>query len=400
MLRTYLDLPRRVHLLCFGAFVQRAGGLILPFLAIDLATRRGFGEAFATFALGVFGAGTFAASLLGGVLADRFGRRPMMLIALFGAAAWSLVLFGLESRGAILLGVLCFALTGALYFPASSAMLADVASEIDRPRAYALMYAAMNLGFAFATAVGGQIAGRSFFWLFGGEAIATALFGLIVLAFVAESHPAENHTHSRGGRVSLAFLSDRPFVAMLMSTFLLGLLFQQPFATLPLVMVRSGLTPDAYGSVMAFNGVLIAALQLPTATVLAARRTTPYLMIAALLLGGGFGLTGLAAGVVGYVLSVLVWTLGEIILWSINQAAVAKMAPIELRASYFGAFNASFGLSMMIGPVAGGLVLERAGSWALWGSCAAIGMVAAIIFSTLGRRLDETPMEVPAAAEC
>jgi len=64
------------------------------------------------------------------------------------------------------------------------------------------------------------------------------------------------------------------------------------------------------------------------------------------------------------------------------------MAPVDLRASYFGAFTASFGLSMMIGPVGGGFVLERAGSKALWGGCAAIGIIAALIFSTLGKRLD------------
>jgi MFS family permease len=110
MLRAYFALPRRVHLLCLGAFVQRAGAFVVPFLGIDLASRRGLGESFGTLALGVFGAGSLVASLVGGIVADRFGRRPVMLVALFGGALWTLVLVGVESRGQIgMLAALTFA---------------------------------------------------------------------------------------------------------------------------------------------------------------------------------------------------------------------------------------------------------------------------------------------------
>jgi len=388
MLRPYLDLPRRVQLLCFGAFVQRAGAFIIPFLAMDLADRRGLGEAFATLAIGVFGAGLFVASLIGGALADRFGRRPIMLVSLFGAAASCLALVDLESRAAILVGVFGFALIHNLFGPASSAMLADVTEEGARPHAYALMYTAANLGFAVGATIGGQIAGRSFFWLFGGEAITTALFGLLVLALIPESRPPVSATTPRGRGINLAFLSDRPFLAMLTASFLIGLLFQQSFSTLPLVMTHAGLSPQTYGGVMALNGVMIAVIQLPVATVLAVRRMTPSLTIASLLIGGGFGLTAAASGGMGYAGAIAVWTLGEIVLWSLNQAAVAKMAPVDLRGSYFGAFTATFGLSMIVGPIAGGFVHERAGAVVLWGGCAVIGTVAAMIFATLGERID------------
>jgi MFS family permease len=310
------------------------------------------------------------------------------LVSLFASAAWCLVLVGLENRAAILGGVFMFALAGQLYGPASQAMLADLTPEPARPHAYAVMYMALNLGFAFGTAVGGQIAGRSFFWLFASEAIATGLFGLLVLLRVPESHPDRSDGTASGRHVNLSFVTDRPFVALLLAYFLLGLLFQQPFSTLPLVMARAGLTPDIYGSVIALNGLMIAVLQLPFTAMLAKRRAAPSLAIAAVLLGVGFGLNAIAVNVAGYAFSIAVWTLGEIVLFALIQAAVAAMAPPARRASYFGAFTAAFGLSMMIGPVAGGVILDRAGAAVLWGSCVLVGLVPATIFASLGTRLD------------
>jgi len=392
MLRSYLDLPRRVHLLCFGQFVQRSGAFIGPFLALDLATRRGLGEAFATLTLAVFGAGALIGSLIGGHLADRFGRRPILLIAPFGASVLCLALLAAESHGAILAAVFAFALITHLYPPASQAMLADLTPEEQRPRAYALMYMAWNLGFAFGAGVGGQIAGRSFFWLFAGEAIATAVFGCFVFAFIPESRPEREPRAPAKEQFSLAFVADRAFVVMLFANFLIGLLFNQPFSTLPLEIVGAGFTPDVYGNVMALNGVMIALLQLPVTALLSGRPASPSLTIAALLLGAGFGINGIAGTAIGYVTSVVVWTMGEIILAAIAQAAVARMAPLALRASYFGAFNASFGLAMIFGPLAGGFVFHNAGGPTLWAICVPVGMAAAIIFWSLGARLDGTQL--------
>jgi MFS family permease len=386
--REYVDLPRRVHVLCLGQFVQRAGSFILPFLAIDLESRRGLGEAFVTYALGALGAGAFGGSLLGGMLADRVGRRPTLLAALCGTAVWSLVLAVLQQPFAIFAAVFGFALTANLYPPACQAMLADLTDEAARPRAYALFYAAMNLGFAVGSALGGQIAVYSYFWLFAGEAIGSAAFGLFVLLLVPESRPSRPARPLRSELSGLRLPADRAFAALLLANFLLGLLFQQSFSTLPLAMLRDGLNPDAYGGVMAVNGTMIALFQLPLTVWLAKRRTRPLLTLAALLLGAGFGANAVAGSAAGYVAALLVWTTGELVLAARNQAAVATLAPLELRASYFGAFTACQGLAMLLGPLAGGLLLVRAGAPVLWGTCALIGVLAAAVFASAGPRVD------------
>lgn len=97
MLRPYLELPRAVHVLCIGSFVNRAGTFLIPFLTLYLTTQRGFSETAATSGVALCGAGSMMASLIGGHLADKIGRRWVMLLALFGNAAVLLVFGFLRS---------------------------------------------------------------------------------------------------------------------------------------------------------------------------------------------------------------------------------------------------------------------------------------------------------------
>src|SRR2546426_5077141 len=133
MLRKYWELPRTVHVLCIGTFVNRAGSFIIPFLALYLNERLGLGERFATRTMGLYGLGAIIASLAGGQLADWIGRRAVMLISLFGGAAAMLFLSRLSSGGAIMATVFALSLIAEMYRPAASAMIGDVVEPLRRP---------------------------------------------------------------------------------------------------------------------------------------------------------------------------------------------------------------------------------------------------------------------------
>ena len=196
MLKEYRSLSRTVHLLCIGALVNRAGAFLVPFLTLYLRESLDLGIGFATTAMGVFGVGALVASLVGGQLADQLGRKTVMLISLFGSAA-ILMLFGnLSSPWTILAAILVFSLLSEMYRPAASAMVADVTESEQRSFAFSLMYVAINLGFAIAASVGGMLAEISFHWLFWGDAVTTAVFGLLILFWITETIPNREKTIS------------------------------------------------------------------------------------------------------------------------------------------------------------------------------------------------------------
>src|SRR5881227_3113528 len=84
-------LPRGAWILFFGTFLNKFGTFVLPFLAIYM-TGLGYSTAQAGMAIGAYGIGTFCASLLGGYLADRLGRRKTILLSMFSVALAMLAL--------------------------------------------------------------------------------------------------------------------------------------------------------------------------------------------------------------------------------------------------------------------------------------------------------------------
>ncbi len=110
MLRDYIELPLSVRILCLGTLINRAGSSVLIFLAIYASEQLGFGVPFATACIGVLGAGAMLGSLLGGHLADKVGRRVVMLIAMFGGGALLMLLSQMTSRGGFMLTVGALAL--------------------------------------------------------------------------------------------------------------------------------------------------------------------------------------------------------------------------------------------------------------------------------------------------
>ena len=111
-------------------------------------------------------------------------------------------------------------------------------------------------------------------------------------------------------------------------------------------------------------------------------------------MGLGFGFTALATNLPLFVLSVAIWTLGEIAGTAVSPTIIADLSPVELRGLYQGIFGAAWGLSYFLGPLAGGWMYEQWGSNALWVGCLIMGFVTAGCYMALSvparRHLAET----------
>lgn len=86
MFSTFRGLPPTVWTLFAGTIINRLGYLVTPFLVFFLAAR-GITGTQTSYVLGALGAGNLLGPAIGGLLADRIGRRSTMLIGLLGASA-------------------------------------------------------------------------------------------------------------------------------------------------------------------------------------------------------------------------------------------------------------------------------------------------------------------------
>jgi MFS family permease len=244
----------------------------------------------------------------------------------------------------------------------------------------------------------------NFFLLFVGDAATTAIFGVIILLRIAETRPAASKDGASGS--GLAARAGRVAREPLMLVFallalLFGIVYAQSHVTLPLSMADDGLPPSDYGLAIAVNGALIVLITLRAVKVVERWPRFPALAGAALLLGTGFGMTALVDTLPLYALTVVIWTLGEIIGAAIAPVVVSEMSPVDMRGLYQGIFGSMWGLAFFIGPVLGGFVYQEFGQAALWGAAFVIGVVLAAGYLLLGvpARTRMRPAEAEPSAE-
>ncbi len=415
MFRAYLDLPRAVYILCLGTFINRAGSFVVVFLTIYLSKRLGYGPVFATWGMCCFGAGSFVASLVGGHLADRIGRRAIMLLSLFAGAGVLLVFSYLEGRAEILLALFVFALFIDMYRPAASAMIGDVVRPEARGHAFGLMFVSINLGFACGAWLGGILSEYSFKLLFGVDAATTAMYAMIILLLIPETLGRDRSLASAAAvdgadeganvyeRISISeaarhIAGDWPFVLFWLGTLFITVIFFQSMTTMPLYMDSQGVGPKTYGRLIAINGLMIALGQIPFTVFLSRFDRMRVLILGGAAVGLGFGLTALASAPWFFALTIVIWTLGEMMQSPVSSAIVTDLAPPALRGRYMGVFGTCYAMGLMLGAPIGGATLARWGGGWLWGGCAAASGVAVAMYLLVARQIAARQRAARAAA--
>lgn len=381
------ELPAAFWFLWLGTIVNRLGGFAVPFLMLYLTATLRLQPAEAAAVVSTLGVGSFVAQLTGGELADRLGRRPVMLLS-FSVAPIAMLAVGLARDLWVLVpATLVLGFFTDLYRPAVSAAIVDLVPEHRRTRAFGYLYWAINLGAALAPIAAGFLANVDYFLLFAGDALTTALFGIVVLLKVPESQAREVAAEARSqttARLGVA-LRDSMLLAFVVLSVLIGLIYSQSHVTLPIDMAAKGLLPSDYGLAIAVNGALIVVI-----TIWVSRRAErwpryPTIAVSALLLGIGFGLTGFATTLPFFALTVVIWTLGEVVGAAVGPVVVAEMSPPALRGLYQGIWGSSWGMAFFLGPVLGGLAYQELGSTGFWSIAFGLGLLVAVSYLGLSR---------------
>lgn len=369
-------LPRVFWILWAGTVVLRLGTVVQPFLALYLVNSRDASATDAGAVLAVIGLGGVLSQLVGGSLTDVVGRRATLT---GGVLATALVLVGLayaESVQAIVALAFLLGLTVDIYRPASQAIVADVVPEQARAKAFSLLVWAVNLGFSIAMVLGGLLARGGFSVLCWANALACVAFAGITWFFIPDTrgpHPAPSR-----GKGFAAVLRDRSMVLLVLLVLPYALVFMQAFSTLPLVMDADGLTPTTYGLVMAGNGVVCVVLQPLASRLIGSFPSHVVLSTGTAIVGVGYGVTALASSAAMYALSVVIWSLGETVVFAVATAVVAGLSPQHLRGRYNGVFGLVWAGGTLLAPLIGSWLLELGGPRVLWSVCAGLCVATAV----------------------
>lgn len=370
-------LPRTFWILFCGQLVNRVGGMVVAFMVLYLGAR-GLPAGQIGLVLLARGVGALVGQPLGGLLADRVGRRFTLVTGMVATSA-ALVGFGAAGSLPVMLGTA--ALLGAvsdLYRPASSALVADIVPPAGRAKAYGMLFWAINLGFAVSSVLAGFLAEHGYWLLFAVDAGTGLAFAAIVAVGIRRdpvARPAPEVAGTVGYRTALR---DPLLVALVLLTLGYATLYTQAQVAIPLAITDHGLPTSVYGMIAAINGVLIVVLQPVLTAWLSRFDRMRVLAVSWALVGAGMALTGLAHNAWQYAATVVVWTVGEVGTAGFTAALVADLAPDTARGRYQGLFGMSWSVASLIGPVAGTTVYGTLGPGPMWGGCLAVGAVCGI----------------------
>jgi len=389
-------IPRAAWVLFLGCFINRFGSFVVPFLLLYL-TRSGFAPAEGGMVVGIYGLGQVCASMLGGSLTDRIGARRTIVLSMFLAAAVTIALWAATGFGLVAFLTFGLGLSAELYQPASGALIASLVASPRRVTSYAFHRLATNAGFAAGPAIAGILADQSFFWLFLGDALSSLAFGTLALAALPAgetpgSVAAGSSNSALGGATPgaaetarlVSVANDRAFVRFLAASLLLAFAFFQYRVTFALYVRDLGLSNAIYGALVSINGAVVVLLEVPLTSLTRRLPARPVMAAGILLASVGFALTGMAGSTVALAATVVLWSLGEILVAPVAAAHVADLAPVRLRGLYMGAYTLSFSLGLTLGPGVG-VWLYAQNARALWAVCGILGTLSATLILRRGR---------------
>ena len=380
--RGLAGLPRALWVLAGATLVNRSGTMFLPFLILYLTKDMGVTPSAAGAVFALFGFGALVTGPFAGRLADRFGPVRMMRGSLVVSGFLLLLVPLARSLSSIAVLTLLLALAGEGFRPASLSVISHLAAPDQRKAAFALQRLAVNLGMSVGPAAGGFLAAVSWPALFLADGATSLLAAATLVLFFPKdisfpSAPADDPAPSRREG-----LRDGPFVYFLLALVPVGIVFFQHESSMAVYLVRDlGMAVWTFGLLHTVNTLLIVFLEVPLNLAIAHWPHRHTLALGSTLVAAGFGALAFARSVPAVVLTIVVWTFGEMVLLPGMSSWVADVAPPGRRGAYMGLYTMAFNAAIVVGPPLGTSLLERGGGRVLWLTMLALGLLSAALFS-------------------
>jgi MFS family permease len=376
--------PRGIVFLVVGAgIVTTARAMSMTFLAIELQRKFGLGPAAIGFLLGVGPLLGAAIALFAGSMSDRVGRRPLLVLTLM-AMAFAMIAIGLA--GSVVLFCLaqtCAAIAIAIYGPLSRALISDICPEPLRLKYFSWRYTASNVGWTVGPIMG-VAAGLAPTVLFVG---AGCTYAILALALHLVHLPDLRSRHRVQSSMAMPLVTsiklairDPRMICFAAGGTLLVAVYGQWTATLaPYLSANIVDGVEIFAYLVSINGAVVlfgnqVARKLIERVGALHALVTGCAMFAASQVGFMH-----SSGWMGFAISMIVFTIGEILVVPSEYVLVDGISDESKRGSYYGAYALSSAGSFL-GPALGGLTFDILGAPAMFALFAGFAVASAVLY--------------------
>jgi MFS family permease len=359
--------PLGMSIILGTLFARFATSMSIPFLAIYLTTVKGVSAGMTGAIIGTSALVGVFASFIGGNLSDRFGRKTIMLWSMI---VWIFVFIGFSLADHVLSFFLLNALNGlcrSFFEPTSRALLSDLTKPEYRLLVYNLRYGAINVGVAIGPIVGLQIGSAKSTIPFLVAAGVYILYTAI-LAFQFKKYPMEKKKVSTEKPVTMLnamriLRKDIVFLVALVGIILSNCGFSHLTTTVSQYFANAHIFEDGvklFSYMLALNAIVVVIIQYPVIQM--CKKYTPLtsIMVGTLFVSGGLFGFGIVESMLGAAVCTIIFTIGEVLMFSMTDVFIDDIAVAHLKGTYFGAMGFS-GIGAVIGPWFGGVLLDYYG---------------------------------------
>jgi MFS family permease len=386
------EYPSQFWLMFWGMLISTIGSsMIWPFLMIYVSEKLSLPLVEIASLMTINAVMGLIFSFISGPIADRVGRKGVMVISLavngFGYLFYS-------HASTLLAFALLMAVNGAfspLYRVGADSMLADMIPAEKRVDGYSLIRMSNNLGVALGPAIGGFIAILSYTTAFYIAALGMVAYSMLLLFFAKETlqtRPQSELKHERLGGYG-RILRDKTFIPFV-ATFALTQICSAMIWVLLSVYTKKNynLPENLYGLIPTTNALMVVTLQLLITRY--TKRHSPLWMLAlgTLFYAVGVGSVALGRGFWGFWTSMVILTIGELILIPTSTTYTANLAPPEMRGRYMSIYTLTWGIGTGIGPILGGFLNDNISPTSIWYGGLLVGLIGTILFANLAHQAD------------
>jgi MFS family permease len=390
-LLTLLRKPASLAALLF-LFISIGDGVMLPFFALWAQKDAGVPTAWIGVLFGCYAGGELLATPLLGGIADRLGRKPVLLASTLGVGGGFLLLsfcHGVIATAAVLLLIGVFE---SVLHPTAFTVIGDVVPQDETRHYFAVARVLSGIGRAVGPALGAWLVLRSLSTVFVGSAVALLVAASLVAFLLPETRGIgvtdEDDEDEEGFSALLPALRDRRLGGLLLCFMLLELSGSWVETVLPLSVHASGtLSPSGVGLLFTFGALLTSVLLIPVTRLTKTISARVLVLASAAILIVAFGVLLASPSLIALVVAMTCFSAADMLCGPLIPSAVNELAAPKTRATYMAAVSVANDLKDTVGPASGTMLFAVAASLPWVAGIPLVGVAAWGLAGALSRRV-------------
>lgn len=392
-LTQYQGLPKQIYILSVSRAVVSMGMMfVYPFLSLLLTSRLGYSEMEASYIVVVASIASTLGTLVGGKLSDEIGRKKVYVAATFVVIITMTIAGFFAASHLVILFIIITYFVASSILPTVSAMILDWADENNKTECFSLMYLSGNIGSALGPVIAGMLFYSHMPWIFFSMAIIYLLTFLLVLFRVRDIYTPRRetkHLEKVKQESLLKIVLQNP--VLLIFTICLAVLtlcyinldFMLPLQLRDLFGLDAG---SKYSSlVWTINGCVVVACTPIIVSFTKKKHPLFNIGFACVLYAAGFSLYGFSHSIAVFMMAVIVWTSGEILISTCAGIYIADQSPETHKGRSMSLYEFARGLGRLTGPVFTGWLLTMFSYKQTWfiiaGVCLAVDGVIWLLYT-------------------